>query len=57
MTAGLNSTGPTRFSATILKKPAPGLLLLFPSYTWHRTLPFESGTDRISIAFDVKPAP
>lgn len=40
----------------IRKRPEAGMLLLFPSYAYHRTLPFESGTDRISIAFDVKPA-
>jgi len=40
----------------LLKQPRAGLLLLFPSYAYHRTIPFESGTDRISIAFDVKPA-
>ncbi|MDJ0950528.1 MAG: putative 2OG-Fe(II) oxygenase [Alphaproteobacteria bacterium] len=32
-----------------------GLLLLFPSYAWHGTLPFESAEPRISIAFDLSP--
>ncbi|MFP4004648.1 MAG: putative 2OG-Fe(II) oxygenase, partial [Alphaproteobacteria bacterium] len=50
------SFGYTFRPETILKRPQPGLLLLFPSYAYHRTLPFESDTDRISIAFDVKPA-
>jgi hypothetical protein len=31
-------------------------MLLFPSYVYHRTIPFESGEDRISFAFDVVPA-
>ena len=34
-------------------KPEPGLILLFPSYYWHYTIPFESSEDRICIAFDV----
>lgn len=34
-------------------QPEEGLLLLFPSYFWHRTLPFQSGEQRISYAFDV----
>lgn len=39
-----------------LVQPAEGSLLLFPSYFYHRTLPFESTAERISIAFDVIPA-
>jgi uncharacterized protein (TIGR02466 family) len=35
--------------------PEEGLLLLFPSYFYHRTLPFRSPEHRISIAFDVVP--
>ena len=36
--------------------PEPGLLVLFPSYMWHGTVPF-SGTDsRLTIAFDLVPA-
>ena len=36
-----------------LIKPVEGLMVLFPSYFYHRTLPFESDEVRISIAFDV----
>jgi hypothetical protein len=39
-------------------KPEPGLLVLFPSYMWHGTVPF-SGSEqenRLTIAFDVVPA-
>jgi len=36
-------------------KPEPGLMLLFPSYFFHRTLPFQADATRISIAFDVMP--
>jgi uncharacterized protein (TIGR02466 family) len=33
--------------------PQAGLLVLFPSYFFHRTIPFDSGGTRISIAFDL----
>lgn len=36
-------------------QPEPGLMVLFPSYVFHRTIPFESDETRISIAFDVVP--
>ena len=38
---------------TRLIEPEEGLMLLFPSYMFHRTLPFAGGGERISIAFDV----
>lgn len=34
-------------------KPHEGMVVLFPSYFFHRTEPFESEETRISIAFDV----
>ncbi len=34
-------------------KPHEGMIVLFPSYFFHRTEPFESDETRISIAFDV----
>jgi tetratricopeptide (TPR) repeat protein len=36
-----------------LVQPAEGLMLLFPSYFHHRTLPFRASEHRISFAFDV----
>ena len=36
-------------------QPRPGLMVLFPSYLYHRTIPFQSSEQRISIAFDVLP--
>ncbi len=36
-------------------KPEVGYLVLFPSYFWHGTVPFESTADRLTIAFDVVP--
>lgn len=36
--------------------PEPGLLILFPSYLHHRTVPFAAaGQQRISISFDLAP--
>ena len=37
-------------------QPVPGLMLLFPSYMWHRTIPFDSAQERLSIAFDLTAA-
>lgn len=34
-------------------RPEPGLLLLFPSYLYHRTLPFAGAGERISLSFDL----
>jgi len=36
-------------------RPEEGLMILFPSYFYHRTIPFVSDQRRISIAFDVMP--
>ena len=38
---------------TRLIKPEEGLMLLFPSYAFHRTVPFAGDEHRISIAFDI----
>jgi uncharacterized protein (TIGR02466 family) len=40
---------------TLALRPEDGLLLMFPSYFYHRTLPFHSDEQRISIAFDIVP--
>lgn len=37
-------------------KPHEGLMVLFPAYLYHGTIPFQSGGRRICIAFDVMPA-
>ena len=34
-------------------RPDPGLMVLFPSYFHHRTIPFHADGTRISIAFDL----
>jgi len=36
-------------------KPVVGQLVLFPSYFWHGTVPFQSSNDRLTVAFDVVP--
>ena len=47
---GLN-LGPRR-----IVRPRIGQLVIFPSYFWHGTIPFESATDRLTVAFDALPA-
>ena len=41
----------------IIKEPQVGDIILFPSSLFHRTIPFNSSSDRICIAFDIKPRP
>ena len=36
-------------------QPAPGRLVLFPSYMWHGTVPFHAQQTRTTIAFDATP--
>jgi tetratricopeptide (TPR) repeat protein len=36
-------------------RPEPGLLVLFPSYFWHGTVPFQSDQARLTVAFDAVP--
>lgn len=40
---------------TRMVRPEEGMMLLFPSYFYHRTVPFRSHGLRISIAFDLVP--
>ncbi len=49
-TLGLNLT-PRR-----IVQPKVGSLVLFPSYFWHGTAPFESQSPRMTVAFDALPA-
>jgi Flp pilus assembly protein TadD len=46
------SLGPRR-----VVRPREGRLVLFPSYFWHGTVPFEDETPRLAVAFDAVPAP
>ena len=47
---------PSRMTPPIfVVEPEAGRLVLFPSYFYHRTLPFEAAGTRVSIAFDVVP--
>ena len=34
-------------------EPKPGTIVMFPSYVWHGTIPFNSPDNRISVAFDI----
>jgi tetratricopeptide (TPR) repeat protein len=36
-------------------QPREGLLVLFPSYLWHGTTPFQSASPRLTVAFDALP--
>ena len=36
-------------------QPEPGMLVLFPSYMWHGTIPFSGDKPRLAIAFDIVP--
>lgn len=39
-----------------MERPKVGRLVVFPSYFWHGTLPFESEQPRLTVAFDALPA-
>lgn len=39
----------------ILVRPTPGLLMLFPSHTYHRTFAHGADERRICLAFDIQP--
>jgi tetratricopeptide (TPR) repeat protein len=39
-----------------VERPQVGRLVIFPSYMWHGTLPFESEHPRLTVAFDAVPA-
>ncbi len=53
---GAPETWPLKRQRPLLElEPQVGTVMLFPSYYYHRTLPFESTTKRISIAFDAMP--
>jgi len=38
-------------------EPRPGMLVLFPSYMWHGTVPFSGDKRRLTFAFDLVPGP
>ncbi|WP_216850840.1 tetratricopeptide repeat protein [Acidisphaera sp. L21] len=37
-----------------LVRAVPGRLVLFPSYLWHGTRPFEGPGERVTVAFDIR---
>jgi tetratricopeptide (TPR) repeat protein len=41
--------------AELSVRPEVGLLVLFPSYFWHGTLPFHGDQPRLTVAFDAVP--
>jgi len=47
-----------RFEPAVTRiRPQEGLLVLFPSYFYHRILPFKAADFRMSVAFDAVPRP
>src|SRR6266853_3973287 len=48
------ATTPT-LAAEYSVRPSVGMLVLFPSYFWHGTVPFRSSQTRLSVAFDAVP--
>jgi tetratricopeptide (TPR) repeat protein len=38
-----------------IERPEVGRLVVFPSYFWHGTLPFNSDSPRLTVAFDMVP--
>jgi len=42
-------------TAEYVVRPRIGMLVLFPSYIWHGTVPFHSAAVRTTIAFDAVP--
>jgi Putative 2OG-Fe(II) oxygenase len=52
---GEHARPPAGFGPERYIEPRPGMLVLFPSYFWHGTVPYE-GAERLSAAFDVAPS-
>jgi tetratricopeptide (TPR) repeat protein len=50
---GFLTTPPLRAEFSV--RPGVGMLVLFPSYFWHGTVPFASDSARLTVAFDVVP--
>lgn len=50
---GILTTPPLEPEHTV--RPTRGMLVLFPSYFWHGTVPFQSPQPRLTVAFDAVP--
>ena len=50
---GLKTTPP--LAAEHFVKPRAGQMVLFPSYMWHGTVPFDGDKSRLTVAFDLVP--
>jgi len=55
--ARTNSFFPQLLTSTVMIRPAPGLMVLFPSYLQHGVTPHKGERPRISIAFNVRKEP
>jgi uncharacterized protein (TIGR02466 family) len=53
---GADRAFPSRLVSRVVRvRPVEGTLVLFPSYFYHRTIPFDAPGRRVSIAFDLVP--
>ena len=50
---GISTSPPLRAEYSV--RPQVGMLVLFPSYFWHGTVPFRSSQARLTVAFDAVP--
>ncbi len=50
---GVRTTPPLASEYSL--RPQVGMLVLFPSYFWHGTVPFRSDQARLTVAFDAVP--
>ncbi len=50
---GIATSPPLRAEYSV--RPEAGMLVLFPSYFWHGTVPFRSSQARLTVAFDAVP--
>ena len=39
----------------MIMRPQEGMMIIFPSFLYHRVLPFDENDYRISIAFNLTP--
>lgn len=44
-----------KLAAEHFVEPKEGVLVIFPSYMWHGTVPFEGKTTRLTVAVDISP--
>jgi hypothetical protein len=48
---------PNLLPSSVTLRPKPGMMVLFPSYLPHMVFPYQGGSQRISIAFNLRKEP